>query len=642
MATKELMTRIALKYDSYANWTNETVANQGANLKLLKGEIGICEIPAANGASNVAPTVLFKVGAYKKDASGNDTTELMTFKELPWASAKAADVYGWAKSETVTLAEVEEGTGDAKVKKQYLQFKTGTNVNYSVDLSSFATDAELLEATNRIQAIEDALGLEGGENTIKSQLDDINDSLEDILGTEEKTGLIDAAVAGIEAKLGGNFGTGEGQKTVAKAIEDAQSAAEGHADEAIAALSEKDGAIFELDSRVDALEDRVDLESGETVKGVVAAAINDLDSVDAGDTSDNSIVKSVSQTDGKVTVTYGKLTRDELPELVEEDIPEIHANKVIVADATTDGEGKPVAKVTLDAKLTTIDGDIKSLRDSIAGGVHFIGTIGKDAEFPTNVNQGDIVIKGTQEYIYNGTTWEPLGDVTRIGAVEERVDNIEEAIAAMDADLDAAANEFVTGIVQVDGKITKIDTARPTAENVKYGTKTVEGVETDVTVKAKIDELANEIDAVEDRADKLETKVNLAEGETVTGVIGDAINEALDALDFADTEATGAGKFVKTVTQTNGQIAVVKAEIESADLPAATASAKGAVTLGASGGAATYDAVNELVTTTIPGITDRVDDVEEQYVRVDNGMLVQGKEGTQMIIFNCGSATEVI
>ena len=74
--TKELQTRIALKYDSYDKWTTAP----GKNLVLLKGEVGICEIPAVNAASEVAPTVLFKVG---------DGTK--TFEQLPWASAKAAD-----------------------------------------------------------------------------------------------------------------------------------------------------------------------------------------------------------------------------------------------------------------------------------------------------------------------------------------------------------------------------------------------------------------------------------------------------------------------------------------------------------------------------------------------------------------------
>ena len=124
MAIKELQTRIALKYDSYANWTNTDTEGKGGNLVLLPGELGICEIPAANADSHVAPTVLFKVGGSKYSAAdaaeGKGTEgELMKFKDLPWASAKAADVYGWAK-------------------KSEADFKTWLSAT-----AGFATDAEV-------------------------------------------------------------------------------------------------------------------------------------------------------------------------------------------------------------------------------------------------------------------------------------------------------------------------------------------------------------------------------------------------------------------------------------------------------------------------------------------------------------------
>lgn len=636
---KTLQTRIALKYDTYTNWTNEDVENQGANLVLLKGEIGLCEIPSGNTNVQTAPTVLFKVGDGEKP-----------FKSLKWASALAADVYGWAKSETVELVEIAETVGDATVNKQYLQFKTGTTVNHSIDLSTFATDAELKATTDRVEALEDALGLaSAGDGSIVAQIEDINERLDEITGVDNEDGshtdgLIDTAIAGIEDKLGGNY---DSTNTVAKAIEKAEADANSYTNTAIANLSKDGGAIFALDARVDALADQVGLESGETVKGVIAAAINDLDSVNVGEVTNgaanaNTIVKSVSQADGVVTVTYGALTRAELPGLIEEDIPEIHANKVVVADATTDAEGNTVAKVTLDAKLTSIAGDISSIRDSIAGGVHFVGTIAADAEFPASANSGDVVIKGTQEYIYNGTEWEPLGDVTRLGAVEGKVKTLEETtIPDMAIDFDADEHKFVTGITQVNGKITVVDTARPTAENVLYGTQVIEGTTTEVTVKTKVDELAGAIDAVEDRASALETKVGLEEGETVAS----AISDALENLALTDDKATGEGNFVVSVTQENGQIAVVKGK-----LPEADATTKGIVTLGATGGAATFDAVNTLsqtVTTlkdnTVKAIDDRTKAIEADYVRIgtDNKMY-KGKEGADYIVFDCGSATVLI
>lgn len=123
----EIFTRLQLKHDTYANW----MAVQDT-FKPLAGEICVVEIPSANSATTTTPpTVLFKIGMYKKDASGNDTTELYTFKELNWGSALAADVYAWAKAE------------DVRLKDQKLEFFTGNNVIKTVDLTTFATEAEV-------------------------------------------------------------------------------------------------------------------------------------------------------------------------------------------------------------------------------------------------------------------------------------------------------------------------------------------------------------------------------------------------------------------------------------------------------------------------------------------------------------------
>lgn len=88
MAIKTLNTRIQLKYDTLANWQSEATADKGALLVLKKGELGIVEIPTSSPTAEqvTPPAILFKVG--------DGTTK---FKDLPWTSALAADVYTWAK-----------------------------------------------------------------------------------------------------------------------------------------------------------------------------------------------------------------------------------------------------------------------------------------------------------------------------------------------------------------------------------------------------------------------------------------------------------------------------------------------------------------------------------------------------------------
>ena len=170
MATKELLTRIALKYDTYANWSDTSKEGQGGNLVLLKGEIGLCEIPSGSNEATIAPTILFKVG------NGEDP-----FKSLRWASATAADVHGWAKAQTVVL------TGEK------LQFKTGNSVVHEVDLGKFATDTELANAVARIAAIEGSIGAGGSVASDIAALDARLDTIESTDAT--KAGSIAKAKA---------------------------------------------------------------------------------------------------------------------------------------------------------------------------------------------------------------------------------------------------------------------------------------------------------------------------------------------------------------------------------------------------------------------------------------------------------------
>ena len=87
-----LKSRISLKYDTLEHWQHST-------LGLNKGELAIVEIPTADTDNKQLPPVMFKVGVDGKK----------TFNDLNWASALAADVYGWAKAKTkpsYTAAEV--------------------------------------------------------------------------------------------------------------------------------------------------------------------------------------------------------------------------------------------------------------------------------------------------------------------------------------------------------------------------------------------------------------------------------------------------------------------------------------------------------------------------------------------------------
>ena len=117
---KTLHTRIQLKYDTLANWTTK-------NTLLLQGEIAIATIDSANPANKLNPPVMFKVGP------GN-------FNNLEWASALAADVYGWAKSaglpvDATSISDGEYVTGlEWKNDKLYI-----TKANLITDIANNGT-----------------------------------------------------------------------------------------------------------------------------------------------------------------------------------------------------------------------------------------------------------------------------------------------------------------------------------------------------------------------------------------------------------------------------------------------------------------------------------------------------------------------
>ena len=138
MAERTLNTRIKLRYASYADWQNSSV-------QLLPGELAVCYIEANNQEiKNTAPTVLFKVGDGEH-----------VFKDLKWSSARAADVYDWAKAESrpeytkgdVGLGNVRNVEGyaktetyskeevNAKVEEIQGALEADTNTTYRFDLS---------------------------------------------------------------------------------------------------------------------------------------------------------------------------------------------------------------------------------------------------------------------------------------------------------------------------------------------------------------------------------------------------------------------------------------------------------------------------------------------------------------------------
>lgn len=153
----EIFTRIQLKYDSYTEWQKVE-----ATFKPLKGEICIVN-PATNLADAAKVPCLMKVG---------DGTNF--FKDLPWISATAADVYKWAKA------------ADVVFENQHIIFKDATGASVKdLNLSDFVTADELAtELENYVKEDGFEAKVHGAVGTYKivNTALNLNDTIDNIVG----------------------------------------------------------------------------------------------------------------------------------------------------------------------------------------------------------------------------------------------------------------------------------------------------------------------------------------------------------------------------------------------------------------------------------------------------------------------------
>lgn len=151
----EIFTRIQLKYDSYTEWKKVE-----ATFKPLKGEICI-----VNPATNLADTA--KVPCLMKVGDGENF-----FKDLPWISATAADVYKWAKA------------ADVVFENQHIIFKDAAGASVKdLDLSDFITTTELAtELANYVKEDGFEAKVHGAVDTYKvtNTALQLNGTIEDI------------------------------------------------------------------------------------------------------------------------------------------------------------------------------------------------------------------------------------------------------------------------------------------------------------------------------------------------------------------------------------------------------------------------------------------------------------------------------
>ena len=430
MAT--LNTRIQLKFDTYQNWLDNDIV-------LLKGEIGIAEIPAETGVVQSEPAYLIKIGDGTKK-----------FSELDWVSGKAADVYAWAKAATKPTYQASEIEGleefiSGEVKDTNTQYQIVQNGNLGFKLQKKDIgDAEFTDV-NTITLVAPTLAPGSTNGTVAYNGSDV-----------AVTGLKDAAYTTVAAIIEQVTGSAEPEEP-ATGADNTIAGAKAYTDEKVAALDFTDSAV------------------------------------------EHQFITAVNETNGIVSVVRAQPAVADINGL---DTALAAKQDTVVFNTAYDAASNKAATMT----------DVTNAVSGLSGAMHFVGTSTTNpAEGTVTISEevytgksGDVVLYNQKEYVYNGTNWIELGDETSY-AVKG---SIKDADIATDA---AIASSKIAGLDAALGRLTAVETA-------------------------------------------------VGEG----GSVSTQIDNKIAALDYSD--AAVANQFVTAVTQTDGVVAVQRAQAAVADI----------------------------------------------------------------------------
>lgn len=587
MAIKELQTRIQLKHDSYSAWTTAP----GKDLVLLAGEIAICEIPSTNEDSQVAPTVLFKVGDGSK-----------TFEQLPWASATAADVYAWAKASDVQL--------DGKTIKFVGTDKTIT-LNY-------VTEAEVKTITDpiakRVSDIEKSIG-DGGD--VAGQISDLGDRLDVIEGTGE--GSIAKALE--DAKAYAKTADTE-VETAAKKYTDAEvakdrtridaletakttqgTAIETNANAIATEVSDRKTAVAAVETAYKAADKAIEDKIG-TVEGTVAGAIEAAKTAAMNDTA----TKVEALENGQVATNKTAIETNAKAISDLEDALEVEATARENADKAIDGRLEKVEAFFETAEGETLDTALDTLKEiqvylngegEAAGGM-----IGRIADSEKD-------IKALQETLADG------------GAFEKRIDAAEEATTAV-ANRATALEATVKGYSGEGAVKTAIEAAQKAGTDAAKvaDDKAVAAQGTADAVKAAVENAETGLAATKTIADK--NKADITAITTRVGNNESAITALQNIVSNGDDTNAKLREAITSLQEITGD-----AQQGNAQLRSELTTLQNTVNDSATGLAKTKE-IADAATTKANDNANRIKAIEDDYLK-------QADE----FIFNCGTSSTV-
>lgn len=496
-------TRILLKYDTYTNWTTN-------NPVLKAGEMAIATIASGNTQevnSVTAPQVLIKVG----DGTSN-------YNALPFVSAKAADVYDWAKAATKPTYEAKDITGIDAYIANYVEEQMGISVDtdtqyqivkvddYNYKLQSKGktdsawadVEGSAIVIPNDTAAIEALQGLVGNEavatqianaiaaldlaNTYeaKGEAAKVQGKLdEEVLRAKAAEGANAAAAKAADDKaaaaqtavdtLAGKVGEVPADKTVVQMISDAQTAATYDDTQVKADIKANTDAIATLNDGAE-VEGSVDYKIAQAVAAIMENPDDTMNSINELVTWINGHAEDALELSNKVSANEEDIAA--LEGLVGEKAVATQITEAIAAALQVEGVDKYALATDLtaaigriaamEAKVANWDAAEQNAKDYADGlntqmnsRVEALEAI--DHEHANKEELDKIAVGDKAKWDAKQDALEIDGEVSAENkvATQSTVSGaVEAAVADLDSEIVATEGSVLTGVTITDGKLT--------------------------------------------------------------------------------------------------------------------------------------------------------------------------------------------
>lgn len=653
---KVFQTRIQLKYDSYDNWLT-------ADPVLKKGEMAIATIPEGNTTSKLQnlPNVVLKIG----DGASK-------YSVLPFVSGLAADVYSWAKAATKPSYAASEISGLQAAIEQYSDYDTNTQykIVQAVDaekaaipgkyqLQSKELDGEWQNVTDSLIDVTDAFGriatlettvkgLTGGAGSIASQIDTAIKKLNATVSNRTNEDAVNAD--GLDVTIVQENGA---LKSVTATIKEGTYDAAGAAAAVLGKDSDTAGAstVFGANKAAAAAQTKANEAAAAAAQEATdrATAISNLSytGYEAGDADNSetiSFVGEISEANGVISATKRDL--------------------------------KFKTAYNSESNKVATEADVNAVVEKFSKSLTYKGM--KDAlpEDVSSYQTGDVIIVGTLEYIFDGTKFDQFGDEGVADAVKKSLTS---------AAQEGTSDETITSIVQTNGMVTatrsKISISGDQVKLDKEGG--TEGEKETLTERlASIKNGASaDVTALEEKVNTNKAAIDVLNGTVETaGSVDKKINDKVVGLvsTVSQDAAEANGQLTLTVVQENGTLKSVSGSIKAGTYDAAGAAAAvlgestntaenktvyGAFAAAAAAQKSADDAASAITKLTSDGAVATETQTDGKFgvltqVKQTNGAVSKGAEvmlhkvaasgkiddldQTAYVIFNCGSATEVM